>query len=43
MPSWLATVQQQMLSTSLLLQRTEQAQPEQWNLQWKKLVFSHLR
>ena len=38
-----ATVQQQMLSTSLLLQRTEQAQPEQWSLQWKKLVFSHLR
>ena len=23
--------------------RTEQAQPEQWNLQWKKRVFSHLR
>ncbi len=39
MPSWLATVQQQMHSISHPLQRMEQAQPEQWNLQWKKLVL----
>ena len=43
MPNLSDTVLREMHITLLLRQKTEAEQPKQWNLQWKKLVFSHLR
>ena len=43
MQNWLVMVQQQMHSISHPRQRMEQERPEQWNLPWKKRVYSHPR